>query len=294
MRPNRRSVLIERLTLGSAVRRARTSGVSRKPPPTLVARFPLAADRVEVIRLAVSPALDARTSELSQVPDPGFVLAVGTLEPRKNLPRLVEAYASLPAELQGRHPLVVVGARGWSTGPTLAALRSLGIAASCSVTCRMELSPSCTGGAPPLLSVAGRGVRAAGAGGDGGGRTGHYLQDFIPYLRSAGMQLSTSSPSRCQVSPRGLNVCCAGPSCAGTSASGLRAARVNSAGGRPQNGCSNCSRTAHQPYPMSPIVDGRAASLPVEATGYVERVDVHRHLAEPVHAGGRSEIRGGG
>ncbi len=36
------------------------------------------------------------------------------------------AYASLPLALQEAHPLVVVGARGWDTGPTLAALRSLG------------------------------------------------------------------------------------------------------------------------------------------------------------------------
>jgi glycosyltransferase involved in cell wall biosynthesis len=54
------------------------------------------------------------------------VLAVGTLEPRKNLPRLVAAYAALPSALQEAHPLVVVGARGWDTGQTLAALRSLG------------------------------------------------------------------------------------------------------------------------------------------------------------------------
>jgi alpha-1,3-rhamnosyl/mannosyltransferase len=54
------------------------------------------------------------------------VLAVGTLEPRKNLPRLVEAYTRLPRELQAGHPLVVVGALGWETGETLAALRSLG------------------------------------------------------------------------------------------------------------------------------------------------------------------------
>lgn len=64
--------------------------------------------------------------ELEDLPAPGFVLAVGTLEPRKNLPRLVEAYSILPHELQAAHPLIVVGAQGWRTGPTLAALRSLG------------------------------------------------------------------------------------------------------------------------------------------------------------------------
>jgi glycosyltransferase involved in cell wall biosynthesis len=42
-----------------------------------------------------------------------FFLAVGTLEPRKNIRTLVAAYAQLsPAERQ-RFPLVVVGGRGW-------------------------------------------------------------------------------------------------------------------------------------------------------------------------------------
>ena len=54
------------------------------------------------------------------------MLAAGTLEPRKNLPRLVEAYRRLPAELRSAHPLVVVGALGWETGATLRALDSLG------------------------------------------------------------------------------------------------------------------------------------------------------------------------
>jgi alpha-1,3-rhamnosyl/mannosyltransferase len=60
------------------------------------------------------------------LPPPGFVLAVGTLEPRKNLPRLVDAYAAMPVELQSAHPLVVVGALGWETNGTLRALESLG------------------------------------------------------------------------------------------------------------------------------------------------------------------------
>ena len=54
------------------------------------------------------------------------MLAVGTLEPRKNLPRLVSAYAQLPRVLQDTHPLVVVGADGWQTGEIVTALDSLG------------------------------------------------------------------------------------------------------------------------------------------------------------------------
>ena len=78
--------------------------------------------------LGVAPQLSASLGEEERatLPAPGFVLAVGTLEPRKNLPRLVAAYRMLEEELQRRHPLVVVGALGWETGETLAALHSLG------------------------------------------------------------------------------------------------------------------------------------------------------------------------
>jgi glycosyltransferase involved in cell wall biosynthesis len=128
MAANRRSMIIERLTLGLAVRRA--AGlicISHATSDALVARFPEAAGKCTVAALGVSPTLSAPSArELDGLPPPGFVLAVGTLEPRKNLPRLVEAYAALPRPLQESHPLVVVGSAGWQTGPTLNALRSLG------------------------------------------------------------------------------------------------------------------------------------------------------------------------
>jgi glycosyltransferase involved in cell wall biosynthesis len=128
MRPNRRSALIERLTLGTAVRRARgLLCISNTTAEALLARFPAAAAKVTVAPLGVSPALSTPDlEELRGLPPAGFVLAVGTLEPRKNMPRLVAAYAMLPRALQDAHPLVVVGARGWSAGSTLAALSSLG------------------------------------------------------------------------------------------------------------------------------------------------------------------------
>lgn len=45
-----------------------------------------------------------------------YILAVGTIEPRKNLISLFKAYAILPPRLQEQYPLVVVGAKGWNTG----------------------------------------------------------------------------------------------------------------------------------------------------------------------------------
>jgi len=128
MRPNRRSTAIERLTLGPAVRRSTTLlAISQATADALVRHFPAAESRTVVALLGVTPALvgELDSSEAATLPPPGFVLAVGTLEPRKNLPRLVDAYSRLPKELQHSHPLVVVGALGWETGETLDALSSL-------------------------------------------------------------------------------------------------------------------------------------------------------------------------
>jgi glycosyltransferase involved in cell wall biosynthesis len=162
MRPNRRSQAIERLTLGPAVRRAAALvAISQATADALIARYPQARARTVVALLGVAPQLNGASEPTTQLngastplvqmdaastpaaqrsaatdksaidvaaclPPPGFVLAVGTLEPRKNLPRLVEAYTALPEELQREHPLVVVGALGWDTSGTLQALRSLG------------------------------------------------------------------------------------------------------------------------------------------------------------------------
>jgi alpha-1,3-rhamnosyl/mannosyltransferase len=129
MRPNRRSAIIERATLGATVRRsAALIAISQATADALATRHPRAARRTTVALLGVAPepVTELAPDEAATLPSPGFVLAVGTLEPRKNLPRLVDAYSRLPAELQQRHTLVVVGALGWDTGNTLHALRSLG------------------------------------------------------------------------------------------------------------------------------------------------------------------------
>ncbi|MCK5932390.1 MAG: glycosyltransferase family 4 protein [Fulvimarina manganoxydans] len=42
-----------------------------------------------------------------------YFLAVGTLEPRKNLKTVLEAFRALPATLRRAHPIVVIGQLGW-------------------------------------------------------------------------------------------------------------------------------------------------------------------------------------
>jgi glycosyltransferase involved in cell wall biosynthesis len=59
--------------------------------------------------------------------DPGYVLFVGTFEPRKNVAGLCEAYACLRRLLPAAPPLVLVGHRGWLFEATLARVERLGL-----------------------------------------------------------------------------------------------------------------------------------------------------------------------
>jgi glycosyltransferase involved in cell wall biosynthesis len=55
----------------------------------------------------------------------GFVLSVCTLQPRKNLQRLVEAFARLPAEMRSAFPLVLIGADGWNNSALMRVIEPL-------------------------------------------------------------------------------------------------------------------------------------------------------------------------
>ncbi len=88
--------------------------------------FPGLDGKVEVVPEGLTPA--PGPGSLPEGVDPGFVLAVGTIEPRKNYPRLLAAYrqlrgrGSLPFIINGRPgvpQLVIAGRAGWAYGDAL-------------------------------------------------------------------------------------------------------------------------------------------------------------------------------
>lgn len=90
-------------------------------------------DRISVLLSATSPHFrrveDA--AALAEVRaryglDGPFILGLGTLEPRKNLARLMEAFARLRAEGVAHH-LILVGGRGWLDDPIFAHVERLGL-----------------------------------------------------------------------------------------------------------------------------------------------------------------------
>ena len=61
---------------------------------------------------------------------PGYFLFVGTLEPRKNIGRLLDAWLALPPKVRAQRQLVIVGAPGWQGEQLVARLcaaRELGL-----------------------------------------------------------------------------------------------------------------------------------------------------------------------
>ena len=118
----------ERWTLRIAARRAGALiAISEATRDGLVKRLPGAAAKAHAIPLAADesfaypPAGCAGVREQHSLERP-YVLVTGTLEPRKNLPRAIEAFASLAAELRDAHDLVLVGARGWAADDTFASV----------------------------------------------------------------------------------------------------------------------------------------------------------------------------
>ncbi|MDY6841110.1 MAG: glycosyltransferase family 1 protein, partial [Pseudomonadota bacterium] len=77
-------------------------------------------EKIHAIPLASSPEFHPRgESEVWPVINKydlnyrGYTLYVGTIEPRKNLGRLLDAYGRMPLELRRRWPLVLSGYKGW-------------------------------------------------------------------------------------------------------------------------------------------------------------------------------------
>lgn len=90
----------------------------------VIERYGWPADRITAVPLGVDPSFQPRLADAVQpllarvgLRHNSYSLFVGTIEPRKNLDRLLTAYESLPPSLRGDVPLVIAGARGWQSAP---------------------------------------------------------------------------------------------------------------------------------------------------------------------------------
>ncbi len=121
--PEPRVYLFRRDFVRRIDRVGRFLAISHAVKEELTACFGIAPERIAVTPLGVDretfrparPAGDAAAaSDGAPLRLPRrYVLFVGSLEPRKNLPTLFRAYAELPPELRAEHSIVLAGPPGW-------------------------------------------------------------------------------------------------------------------------------------------------------------------------------------
>lgn len=77
-------------------------------------------DRIHAVPLASSPQFHPRSPDALRealarhgLQPGGYSLFVGTIEPRKNIVSLLDAYSRLPLALRQRWPLILTGYHGW-------------------------------------------------------------------------------------------------------------------------------------------------------------------------------------
>lgn len=78
----------------------------------------------KVLAEPIPPPQAAKATPASGQPS-GFILYIGTVEPRKNVAGLVEGYLSLPPAVRSRHRLVLAGGQGWQSENTIARIQEL-------------------------------------------------------------------------------------------------------------------------------------------------------------------------
>jgi alpha-1,3-rhamnosyl/mannosyltransferase len=122
------SARIEQATIRPALRRAKAlacdSDATRRD---LMRLFPSATAKARTIPLAADPAFAEPVTQSGHPSlDRPYVLAVGTLEPRKNLERLVAAWLAVDPALRRDRLLALVGPLGWDAAPILQAAREAG------------------------------------------------------------------------------------------------------------------------------------------------------------------------
>ena len=86
----------------------------------IVEVYGVSPDKIEVAYLGVSglfrPMSESETRQCCTrhgLNHGGYLLAVGTIEPRKNLIQALRAYQELPGRVQEQYPLVIAGMKGW-------------------------------------------------------------------------------------------------------------------------------------------------------------------------------------
>jgi glycosyltransferase involved in cell wall biosynthesis len=119
------------LTISQAVKEELVGALAVDPERIVVTRpgvdattfYPLESAGLPGDSSASRGSLEGAPADLPQ----RYLLFVGSLEPRKGLATLFQAYARLPARLREAYSILLVGPVGWKFGPVWELVRSLGL-----------------------------------------------------------------------------------------------------------------------------------------------------------------------
>jgi len=95
--------------------------ISESSKRDAVRELGLDADRIEVIYPGIDERFFDAVPERSARP---YVLFVGTIEPRKNVDTLLDAWMQLPPDIRDAYDLVIAGPAGWKSGQTMSRLQT--------------------------------------------------------------------------------------------------------------------------------------------------------------------------
>lgn len=117
--PEVRVKLVNRYFETGIRKAARIIAISQFTAKELMDHLSISQDKIDVIYLAADERFEpldkalVKQYKLAKGLPEEYTLFVGTVEPRKNLKVLLEAYAQLPRNMRSKYPLVIAGNKGW-------------------------------------------------------------------------------------------------------------------------------------------------------------------------------------
>lgn len=101
----------------------RVIAISNAMIPDLVEYWEVPENKISVVHQGIADwwlekiSVEEKKAVLTKFNLPeNFLFSVGTLQPRKNFTRIIQAYELLPQEIQKKNKLVLVGKDGWQSG----------------------------------------------------------------------------------------------------------------------------------------------------------------------------------
>lgn len=131
------SRLAESLFVPDAIRQADiVVADSRSTADDIASAFPEIGEYIRIVHLGATdfPAYSGSEALGKYGIGKDYILFIGTLEPRKNLRRLLQAYASLAPTVRNTLNLVIAGGKGWGNEDLASLVRSLNLTDSVVLT----------------------------------------------------------------------------------------------------------------------------------------------------------------